>query len=309
VEPIQIFGTILFVSVLAFTLWRLSSSKPQAKATHGSNLAIAFILLVTAFFSFACLISDRITLLDIPKIGTLHAVTKQALADAQDVATLKTRVESQSATVDLVAAQATKATELGETASAQIKQAEQRLSLLNNSISEARTTLDSLEQEEEFMFVVLAAQNDDRASFDKLWEFSRRQDYRFASIALQAWVTILDAHASAISSIFPPVSWLSGVDPSKLSLTQLSTLYYTGQTYKPSLLQYIWHRDDISKLDRLDFMMSVMKTDSSLLGAEYAGRYFDEGSNQKFKFLYLSAMTTWWEEHRRDFEAPEAPKP
>jgi hypothetical protein len=210
--------------------------------------------------------------------------------------------------VDLVADQATKAKELAETASDQIKQAKEKLNLLDASINEARTTLGSLKQEEEFTIVVLAAQNDDRASFDKLSELSQRKDYPFAGMASQAWATVLDAHASAISQIFPPVPWAVGFDPSKLSLAELSALYFSNQTYKPALIQYIWHRDDIPKLDRLDFMMSVLRTESSLLAMEYAGRFFDEGTDLKVKYLFLSEMVKWWEAHRHEFEVQTTTK-
>jgi hypothetical protein len=58
---------------------------------------------------------------------------------------------------------------------------------------------------------------------------------------------------------------------------------------------------DISKLDQLDFMMHVIKTDGSLKAVEYAGRYFDEGTGQKIKFIFVKYLAQWWDEHRNEF--------
>ena len=191
----------------------------------------------------------------------------------------------------------------------QIKQADQKLGVLNDLITEAKSALDSLRQEEEFTIIVLAAQNDDRVSFDKLQNLSEKKDYKFAKMAAQAWATILDVHASPMSMSNFTGPWATGFDPSKLSLSDLSLLYQENRVYKPALLEYIWHRSDLPKLDRLDFLMSVMKSDPSFTAVEYAGRYFDEGTGQKTKPLYLSILVPWWDAHRRDFEASTNPKP
>jgi hypothetical protein len=71
---------------------------------------------------------------------------------------------------------------------------------------------------------------------------------------------------------------------------------------KPAIMEYISHRNDISKLDFLDFLMTVMKTDQSLTAVEYAGRYFTQQTDQNIKPMALDFLITWWSEHRRDFE-------
>jgi hypothetical protein len=68
-------------------------------------------------------------------------------------------------------------------------------------------------------------------------------------------------------------------------------------------LEYIWTRNDIPKIDRLDFLMSVMKFDASLTAVEYAGRHFTEGTEQKIKPLAVEFLAKWWDEHRSEFTA------
>lgn len=69
---------------------------------------------------------------------------------------------------------------------------------------------------------------------------------------------------------------------------------------KPALLEYIWQRDDIPKVDRLDFMIEVMKQDYSLNAIEYAGRHFTSGANLKIKPLAVDYLVKWWNDHRNE---------
>jgi hypothetical protein len=70
---------------------------------------------------------------------------------------------------------------------------------------------------------------------------------------------------------------------------------------KPGLLEYIWGRKDIPEIDRLDFLMQVIKTDPSLTSVEYAGRSFTNGTKAKIKPVAVEALSQWWDEHRKEF--------
>jgi hypothetical protein len=84
-------------------------------------------------------------------------------------------------------------------------------------------------------------------------------------------------------------------------VADLERQYQTAPSpLKVPLLEYIWRRGDIPKIDRLDFMMRVMKTDRSLTAVEYAGRYFTLGTNQQIKPLAVDYPSLWWNEHRKD---------
>jgi hypothetical protein len=238
-EWIQFFGVILIVGVLVFGGWCAVTRSPAAKGSHVSFKAIAGLVLIGCFLGFACLLADRITGFSIRGIGSLQAVTAQAMTDAAQVADLRQRVENQSATVDLVASQATKANTLSGTVASQVKEAEQKLKVLNKTIEDAKSTVDNLRQEGDFTLIVLKAENDDRKSFDELWKLSQDPSYRFTDMARAVWTTVLDAHANPIFETFAPITWADGVDPKKLSLNDLAQLFYSGNAYKPMVLQYI----------------------------------------------------------------------
>ena len=110
----------------------------------------------------ALILQDRITGFKTP-VGTLQTVTAQALADAGDIAKLKTQAEQQTATINLVASEATKAKQLSETVAGQVTEAEKKLTALDAATKAAQATLNNMRQEEDFMMTVLAAQgNGDR---------------------------------------------------------------------------------------------------------------------------------------------------
>lgn len=154
------------------------------------------------------------------------------------------------------------------------------------------------------MITVIAAQGDDRNSFDKLKTMGGDKGNRFAEIATQARNSIFEAHSSPLAQGNFPSPWRSGVDPSKFTLDQLSEIYQGAPAQiKPNLLEYISKRDNIPKQQRLEFFLHVMKNDQSLTAMEYAGRYFAQLSGQpNIKAMALEYFTSWWDNHRHEFD-------
>ena len=103
----------------------------------------------------------------------------QALADAGDIAKLKTQAEQQTATINLVASEAAKAQTVSATAAEQVAEAQKNLTSLDTAIKAAQDTLDNLRQEEDFVMTVVAALGDDRPSFDKLTHLIRGDEQRY----------------------------------------------------------------------------------------------------------------------------------
>jgi hypothetical protein len=85
--------------------------------------------------------------------------------------------------------------------------------------------------------LVIAAQSDDRRSFDQLRKMAGEENNRFANLAGQAWLTIYEAHSGPISQSGFQVPWKDGVDPAKLSLDDLEHAYGTSSApIRPGLL-------------------------------------------------------------------------
>ncbi len=168
------------------------------------------------------------------------------------------------------------------------------------ALSEFRSTSD-------FIMTIVAAQNDDRPAFDKLESFSKDKSYRFSKEAGRAWWKILDEHYQTSYRSGFPIPWKEGIDPSKLGLAQIRKNYeYFEKANSPhirrSLVDYAWNRNDIPKKERMQFMVDVMRSDSSLMVVEYAGRYFNEASGQRKKPLAVSYFLQWWKQNKDKIE-------
>ena len=155
----------------------------------------------------------------------------------------------------------------------------------------------------EFTMTVLAAQNDDRKSFDKLAEWSNDKLFPFSDMAKSVWIKILDDHAQPFFSSGFKIPWAENIDPSKLSFTDLEKMYKSAPQYlRLPLLEYIWTRKDISKKERMAFLVNVLKNENSLKVVEYAGRFFNEASGLKYKPLAVNEFLKWWGKNKENIK-------
>ena len=292
----KIIGILLVLNSIAITGWWVG--------THGSHkFGVITVCLIAVFAGLVLILNERITEITVKGVGSISASAEQAQTDAEAISQVKTRVETQSATVDLVADKATKAQELSEEVAKQNKKAEEKLATLDSAIGKAKNSLEELESTTEFTTTVVAAQNDDRDAFDQLEKWAKDACFRFSVKAGQAWHTILDDHSKPYHMSGFEFPWPEGFDPSELTLSQLEQQFSETLTHlKPALLEYIWKRNDFPKKDRLSFMMNVMKTDKSLKVVEYAGIHFTSGTSQEIKPIAVEHLSKWWDENKSSFE-------
>jgi methyl-accepting chemotaxis protein len=85
------------------------------------------LCLIGVFAGLALVLQDRLTELTVEGVGTIKSATERVQADAKAVTELRERVENQSATVDLIAKEASKAKALSEEAAKKNLEAEERL--------------------------------------------------------------------------------------------------------------------------------------------------------------------------------------
>ena len=302
---LQLFGILIIANILIIDLWLLWNQKSL------SGMAVTFLIFFTAFALLAGLVlifNQRAIELSYGKYGSLKVTAEQAEIDAKEVAEIRKRVEAQSATIDLVAEQATKAKELSEEVARKNVKAEEKLTEIDNTLSEANESLRSLDSYSKYYAVVIAAQGEDRIAYDELGKLAADDSCPFRAHAQQIHQKIMEDHSQGMYYSGFTVNWKEGVDPNKLTFEQLKQTFLSSDSYtKQALLEYIWKRNDIPKIHRLDFMVDVMKTDSHLTVCEYAGRYFTQGTELKIKPLALDYLIQWWSGNRSKFE--EKPNP
>ncbi len=267
----KILGIVLILSSILFTTYWVICK-------NNNKSWLVSIFLITVFTGLVLIFNERITELTVKGVGTIKAAAIKAETDAEAISEIKEMVENQRAIIELVAKEA----------------------------SEAKSTIDELNLHSEYTMTVLKAQSDDRNAFDKLKEISQDANNPFSSNAKQAWITILESHSEPFFITNKKYPWNENFVPSELTLIELSQLYNkTPNNFKTHLIEYIWKREDIPKVERLEFLIGVIKNDSSLTAVEYSGRYFQTESGQKVKPLAVENFVNWWENNRDSFKEKE----
>lgn len=255
---------------------------------------IIFLCLISVFVGAFLFLNDRITEISINKIGTIKAAAEQATIDAKEITKIKGRIEAQSATVDLVAKQAAESKVLYEDLAQKNKEAGTKLNNIEEVLAGATKTSRDLQLLTGFTMTVIAAQNDDRKSFDQLNVWAKDKNYPLSSYANNARQAIIDRNAAFYMGNFT-IPWQDDVDPLKLSFLELQSVYRSSGYLKPAILEFIWKkRNDIGKKEKMQFFIDVIQNDSSLNAVEYAGRYFNEGADLKYKPLAIELILDWW---------------
>ena len=293
----KLIGILIVVNSIVVSAWWIM--------THNTNknsvLAWCFL---AVFAGLGFILSDRITEFSMNGVGTIKTAIEQASADANAISKLKKRIEDQSATVDLIAKEAAGAKQLVDALSEKNLKAEEKLLHLDKSINEGNLAVEKLQLYNQFHSTILAAQNDNRQAYDQLWAWGNDSSFQFQKASAQAAQTIMDQHNSQIFISNVSVPWNEGVDPKKLSLSELSQGFFSVPSHiRRCILEFVWtERTDIPKKERLQFLVDVLRSDESLLVVEYAGRYFNDGTGDKFKPLAIEQHLKWWEENKGTIE-------
>jgi len=293
----KLIGIILVLSGIGFFIYWIRK--------HGIEKSdVSKLCFLIVFAGIAIIFRDRITEFSVPGIGTFKAAVEQVSADANVVSGLKRRVEDQSATVDLIAKEAADAKQLVNALSQKNLKAEEKLSQLDKSINDGNLAVKELQLYTQFHSTVLAAQNDNRHAYDQLLAWGKDSSFQFQKASAQAAQTIMDQHNSPMSISNVSVPWNEGIDPQKLSLSELQqTFTSTPPHIRRRILEFVWtKRTDIPKPDRLQFLVDVLRSDESLLVVEYAGRYFKDGTGDKLKPLAIEQHLEWWKKDKGSIE-------
>ena len=294
---LQLLGILIIVNILIFDLWWLASQKSWSLGFTG----VTFIAVLAGLM---LIFNQRATELSFGKYGSLKVAAEQAQIDANGIAEIRKRVETQSATIDLVAERATQAKELSEELATKNMKAEKKLAEIDNTLSEANKSLTTLESYSQYYATVLAAQAENRAAYDQLGKWAADVSFPFREHAKNIYQKIMDDHSQGMFYSSFTVNWNNSVDPNKLTLEQLKQSFSAlnqDPYQRRSLLEYIWNRNDIPKVERLDFLVNVLRNDNHLMVCEYAGRYFTQGTELKIKPIALDYLINWWTDNKNKF--------
>lgn len=248
-----------------------------------SKLAICTISGLAVFAGCFFILQERITKLTIKGVGTIIATAEQIQIDAETIAELKNRIQNQSATIDIVSRKAI--------------EAESQLTSLDSTINLANFKIDEINEITDISLLILGAQNDYRFAFDTLKIMSQDTSYNYGGLAGQAYYEIMDKHDGHYTK-YPPLS----IDLSVMNIDELYGIYKSFPVYgRTAIIAHIWERKNILIIDKMDFLIFVMKEGESLKAIELAGLYFSEKSKQKYKPLATYRFFDWWQNNREKY--------
>ena len=183
--------------------------------------------------------------------------------------------------------------------------AEEKLSEINSKIQDANRAVIELQLLTRFDTVVINAQIDDRDAFDQLWTWAEDISFPYQQIAIQTRKKILDesyTHYTLLKPVaeFPWREGLDPMDPNKFPLSNLWTDYKSAPEFgRFALVRFVWEkRRDISRKERLQFLVDVLKEDKSLEVLKLAGHYFSEDTGNGYCPLAIKGHLNWWEKNK-----------
>ncbi len=292
---LQLIGILTIMNSLIIMGWWAVNDRGNTASLISVGSIGSIAILVGLVLTF----HERAIEISLKGVGTIKAAAQQASVDAQQILDLRKRVETQSATVDLVAKEAADATKLTKDLKEKATEADFKLEKIDNTLKEASEKLKSINEFSEFHTTVLAAQSDSRPAFDQLKKWADDTNSPLSKFAIQTWAAILDIHAPMMYTSGFQVPWQNNVDPAKLNLNDLKSAFNSApKPIRLALMEYVWKREDFSKRDRMAFMVEILKDSQSLAEVEYAGRYFMEVSQQKLKPLAVEQLLDWWEKNK-----------
>lgn len=166
---------------------------------------------------------------------------------------------------------------------------------------ETASALQDLNRLSSFMMLVTKAKNDDRMAFDELRVISKDRNHVFRDIARQAGSQIF----SEVTSAGAPeqVVHYPFKDKSlKLSYGEFQQAYAGAlPLYRPVILRDFWGNPKYTEYEKLDFMMKVIETDSSLRALQTACKLVDQKAMLLKPFIAYEAYTDWWKENKAKY--------
>lgn len=182
-----------------------------------------------------------------------------------------------------------------------IKAAENSIENANREVAKTAASLKELKAVSDFSTVVVAAQSNDRSAFEQLRTWADDKNSPHQERAFQVFRKVMEDHNRLAFDVVD-IPWREGVDPSKLPIRELTSLYNDAGVYKRSVIKYVWERKDIPKREKMQFLVNVIKEEKNLTFLEYAGRKFlQESKQQVFPIAYWEHLN-WWDAHKDEIK-------
>ena len=184
------------------------------------------------------------------------------------------------------------------------KETEKTLENISLELNKTKYDSNKLSELNSFTLTFLKALGDDYKAFEQLGNWSADKNFAFHEISLNLYDTIRCIHfqQKSIPIVFtttPPITVDSiAIDFSKLSFSEFKKLISSlPPIYHSDLIKKICERkeEEISKIEKMSFLVEVLNTSNSLNAKNYAGIMFEKEYNDVFwdPFKFDPINTKW----------------
>ena len=287
----QFFGLLIVINGIVITGFLFYTTGKLHFLWLGAFIVVAGVLL---------LITERIVEISY-KGFNIKAVAEKAIIDARQISEIKGRIETQSATVDLVAKSADDARNLVRSLEKKNSDIESKVGKIDSDVQKSDKVLANLEKMNDFSSVLLAAQNDDAKAYEQLTKWIDKKDTPFWKIAANAVVKIRADAGGPIEPGFINIDW-KGIDPKSFSFPQITSVITAFlPIFHTALVHEVQNRSDFSKKDKMQFYIEILHSSNSLSAKNCAGKFFiaETGdSNLKWQPFSTSELFDWWNKNK-----------
>lgn len=170
------------------------------------------------------------------------------------------------------------------------------ISLELNKIKEDRKKLDELNN---FILIFFKALGDDYEAFEQLGNWSADPKFAYHENSLSMYETIRIIHYQQKQIYISFIKFPDEIDCSKLSFSGFTQLLDSLHCkFHASLINKIWERkeEEISKREKMSFLVKVLKTSNSLRAKNWAGILFDREYNVNWDPFKMQPIYDKWDE-------------
>jgi hypothetical protein len=319
---IQLLGILIILDALVASVWWLAKGYP-------SPASIIILCSVACVVGLAFVFNERG--FDLALVGKtkFRVAAQKAVADANEIAKIRARVENQSATLDLAVTKAAEAERVAEADAKQVAEIKNRveaqsiavdsaikkatdLEQVAKQLSEknlrAEESLSRMEEINAFMTLVTKAQNDDRSALNQLLlRYQTKGPLHDTAVRIIEEL-VLDLTQTIRTN--PPVNWkIIGVDPQSATLDELRTAFWmVARAFQPAYLRDVWAQNRFPKAERLQFLYDVIGRTNSIRTLQAACSLMDKEAKLGQNFLRAESYQQWWGRNKPTDAAKESQK-
>lgn len=153
----------------------------------------------------------------------------------------------------------------------------------------------------EFSITSTAAQYDDMSAFEQLRKWSNDKSYPFRARAEKVLNGIITAENTEFLTSGESYSYAKKADTdiSKLNMNSLLARYRASHASdeRNEIFEHVSKRSDITKREKIDFVVEILKKDNSLRIKRKAGLAFNGFTGQQLDPLQPKAILEWYDKN------------